>query len=147
MKQRVLLFFLFVLFCLGLVGCAAVYPQEELVVKGGFDGAYYIYSDKVNVYLRYSGKEDYLIIKTSENEAGWESSGYKVISGEFSEAAYHHKQLFIHCGNDYYAFDIEGYSVGNTDEEGSPEYSLKKYADSDFKKSFPDYKSFDWYDH
>ena len=60
MKQRVLLFFLFVLFCLGLVGCAAVYPQEELAVKGGFDGTYYIYSDKVNVYLRYSGKEDYL---------------------------------------------------------------------------------------
>ena len=51
MKQHVLLLFLFVLFCLGLVGCAAVYPQEELVVKGGFDGAYYIYSDKVNVYL------------------------------------------------------------------------------------------------
>ncbi len=60
MKQRVLLLFLFVLFCLGLVGCAAVYPQEELAVKGGFDGAYYIYSDKVHVYLRYSGKEDYL---------------------------------------------------------------------------------------
>ena len=65
MKQRVLLFFLFVLFCLGLVGCAAVYPQEELAVKGGFDGAYYIYSDKVNVYLRYSGKEDYLITQLS----------------------------------------------------------------------------------
>ena len=60
MKQRVLLLFLFVLFCLGLVGCAAVYPQEELAVKGGFDGAWYIYRDKVNVYLRYSGKEDYL---------------------------------------------------------------------------------------
>ena len=88
-----------------------------------------------------------LIIKTSENEAGWESSGYKVLSGEFTEASYHHKQLFIHCGNDYYAFDIDGYSVGNADEEGSPEYTLKKNADSDFKMSFPDYKSFDWYDH
>lgn len=32
------------------------------------------------------------------------------------------------------------------EEKASLEYTLKKYADRDFKKSFPDYSSFDWSD-
>lgn len=40
------------------IGCNAFesinYPNEDLVVKGGFDGSWYIYSDKVNVHLSYN---------------------------------------------------------------------------------------------
>ncbi|MEE0872527.1 MAG: hypothetical protein UIH27_03525 [Ruminococcus sp.] len=149
MKLRCLTLFFTALFCLCLVGCGdSVYPEEELVVKGGFDGAWYTYSDKVNLYLRYSGEEDHLIIKTSEDQDGWETNGYKVLSGEFSEAAWNNSKLFVHCGSDYYMFDIKGYTVGDVDKEkGTPKYTLEKYSDRDFEKQFPDYKAYEWYDH
>ncbi len=132
------------------------YSSEELKYRVTVDAELYTYSEKATVIIsRSSGAyNDRLKLKTIFYDG--EETEYEALSGKFKEVAWNDYMLYIHMGDVYYSFDIKNYNVPDevnkntkTDEKGVviPEYNLKKYLESDFKKQFPDYKSYEWYGH
>lgn len=125
------------------------YPDEELVVSSSFDSGRYVYSDKVLVLLSNNGT-DCLRVKTYD-ESNWQFTGYDVLSGDFKEVAWYNYLLFIHMEYCYYSFDISKYQAGvyttnsNNSTDRIPKYDLKMYTNDEFVDSYPDYKSFEWY--
>lgn len=149
--------------CLFFSGCSfspfeAKYPEEELVVTGGFDTGEYVYSDKVHVHLSYDEEEydDFLAVKITDEE-DWLYHSYKVLSDDFLEVAWNDFFLYIKTKNFYYTFDIREYEIPNQatapkNKEGEikykkivPEYNLQKYTYKEFAKRFPEYEDFEWY--
>lgn len=150
------LIIILLLSCL-LSGCnlagTAYYSDEELVVTGGVDEGIYTYSDKVSVELNYSGRIDFLKLKVTDKE-DWKSTAYCALEGEFTEAAWNDNKIFIHTDdNVYHVFDVKNYQVGKFtsnslgDKTKTPVYSLVNYTEIELSRKYPDYKTFEWYDH
>ena len=129
----------------------AYYPDEELVVAGGIDGADYTYSNKVSVVVYVSDvKRLDLTLKCYKSDDEWLGGGYSVFERlRYKQFAWNNFFLFIRTVDDeYYELDIKGYCPGEfeDDNEEIPKYSLKKYREKEFKDKYPDYEIYEWLD-
>lgn len=124
--------------------------EESLVIYTGRNAISYIYQDKVKVTINYNDRDDSLRLRTRLGEEYWDYDNIRVLSGTFERVGWYDDNLFILMDEKYYSFDIDGYEVPPLDEDGepqNPDYELKEYSKSEFKKLYPDYESFDWYGH
>ena len=127
----------------------ASYPEEDLVVYSGIDGASYVYSNKVEVTVYADdGKHMILTLKNYNSDEVWHGDGYNVFEDiEFNYFAWHNYYLYIHASDDvFYSLDIKRYEPGTfqDDKKQMPKYDLKKYTSKEFKKLFPDYETYEW---
>lgn len=139
-----------------LTGCVcsnrAEYPEEELVIYSGIDGAAFYYSNKVQVRV-HNDKGKYMIVtlKPYENDKEWKSTyGYEVFNDlKYKYFTWHNYYLYIQTVDDvYYSLDIKGYKPGEfvDSKKKTPKYTLKEYTADEFKELHPDYETYEWVD-
>lgn len=124
--------------------------EESLVIYTGRNAISYIYQDKVKVTINYNDRDDWLRLRTRMGEEYWYYDSITILSGTFERVGWYDDNLFILMNEKYYSFDIDEYEVPPLDEDGepqNPDYELKEYSESEFKKLYPDYESYDWYGH
>lgn len=150
-----ILFVLALLLSLSATGCLysnrADYPEEELVVYGGIDGASYTYSNKVELIVYAdNGKHMVLTLKEYKDDEEWDGVGYRVFKDlKYKYFAWHDYNLYIQTVDDvFYSLDIKGYNPGEfvDSKKKTPKYTLKKYTAKEFKQTFPDYETYEWLD-
>ena len=137
-----------------LTGCnfsnRADYPEEELIVYGGIDGATYEYSNKVRVTVYAdNGNHMELILKCYKNDdKEWDGTGYVVFKDlKFTHFAWNNYYLYIQTvNNTFYSLDIKNYNPGEFVDRKKriPKYSLIELTSNEFEEENPDYKTYEW---
>lgn len=153
MKRTINMCLIFVLIICSLEGCVfsnqTYYPEEDLIVYSGIDGASFVYSNKVDVTVHADdGKHMALTLKCYESDDKWTGAGYEVFEDlKYKYFTWHDYYLHIQTVDDvFYSLDINGYKPGEflDSKQKTPKYTLKKYTANEFETLHPDYKAYEW---
>ncbi len=144
--KKIFLFIISALIIVSFSNCSFMdfYAKNNIIGTKDDFGSVRCYFDKVALTTYDSNilsLDDLLSVRLSN------SSDYScILYGDFDEAAYNNGELFILTDEQYYVFDIKNYSPEDYSNVEDVQKELRTYSKNEFKKKYPDYQKYLWFD-